>query len=293
MPACEPAVDPARLARDDAAMCCFSPVSAPASFLARLFGGGSAASPPVHVSDTNIFARLVDDATQALAYSLELSVAGAVAMILPVPVATGLGEDALEFVNLERHANFFERLATLFMVPEPAAKSRGGFDFAPQSRPVLRVQAVGSFEASFVPTMGDWDRLDARFRLPDGVWQKLGGYDDWGFAVFRLAPGKKAKIHPMAFRWKTRAPSKLFFPTVHVHDGKVHDVARFDHTLYYQTGPLKVGAHEATQSADEASFMKLSTDAEGIALRDERVFRRTLRGKLPNRDTWIEVAAAG
>lgn len=32
----------------------------------------------------------------------------------------------------------------------------------------------------------------------------------------------------------TRSPDKLFFPTIHIHDGQVHDAADFDHYLYYQ-----------------------------------------------------------
>ncbi len=58
---------------------------------------------------------------------------------------------------------------------------------------------MGSFEASFVPTRRDFSRLDQRFRLPDDVWQALLGYDDWGFAVFKLGPmSRLTGVHPMA-----------------------------------------------------------------------------------------------
>lgn len=257
-------------------MCCFSPVAAPASFLARLFGGGS--PPPVHVSSTCIFARALGEGVQGLVYSMELSVAGDVAMILPVPVVPGSGEDALTFVDLSKHPSFFDDLRELFIVPMPAARSKGGFQFAPQSRQMLVVHKVGAFEASFVPTMHDWDRVDPRFRLPERVFQELGQYDDWGFAVFKLAPGKKTKIHPMAFRFRTRAPDQLFFPTVHVHDGAVHPKAHFDHELYFQGGDERAG---------EAAFMKPSRDYEGLVEPRATVYRKALHGSLPNEDTWI------
>lgn len=52
--------------------------------------------------------------------------------------------------------------------------------------------------------------------------------------VFKLAKGKDQEVHPMAFRFPTRMPETLFFPTVHVHDGEYHETAAFDHTLYCQ-----------------------------------------------------------
>lgn len=269
-------MDAAREIRDDRSMCCFSPVAAPASFLARVFGGRSSA--PVHVSDTSIFARAVGPSEQALVYSMELSALGDVAMILPVPVVAGAGDDALSFVDLSKFPGFFDDLRALFVVPMPAARSSNALAFAPQSRQVLKVHSVGAFEASFVPSMSDWDRIDPRFRLPDGVFQKLGGYDDYGFAVFKLAAGKKAKIHPMAFRFRTRAPERLFFPTVHVHDGEVHPRAHFDHALFFQGGAL--------ESAERA-FLKPSRDVEGLVDVGAPMLRRTLHGSLPNEDTWV------
>jgi hypothetical protein len=44
-------------------------------------------------------------------------------------------------------------------------------------------------------TSADWMPV---LRLPEGVWAKLPGYADFGFAVFKLKPGN-AQVHPMAF----------------------------------------------------------------------------------------------
>src|SRR5208282_3784680 len=98
-----------------------------------------------------------------------------------------------------------------------------------------------------VPTMDDWDRLDERFRLPTGVFDGVPQYRDYGFAVFKLKATRPKSwlaflgldfssqaIHPMAFEFPRADPDRLFFPTVHVHDGKFHPTAYFDHTLYFQ-----------------------------------------------------------
>jgi hypothetical protein len=56
------------------------------------------------------------------------------------------------------------------------------------------------FEASFVPCVRDFARLDDRFWLPSAVWDALPAYADWGFAVFKL--NKQAtlrKVHPFSF----------------------------------------------------------------------------------------------
>jgi hypothetical protein len=263
-------------------MCCFSPVSAPVGLLARLFS--SLHTPTVHVADTSIFARFTGITTQALVYSMELSVAGDVAMILPLPVRPGSGEDGATFVSLADHAKFFDNMRSLFTMPMPAQarSAKGGFHL-PLPEPRLKVHEVGSFEASFVPTMRDFGRLDERFRLPDSVWRGLGMYEDWGFAVFRLKAGRKKHIHPMALRFETRDRERIFFPTVHVHDGQVHADARFDHELYYQRASA-TGAH----ASDMRAFMQPASDALGLVAKDASVFRRELRGRLPNQDTWIE-----
>jgi len=101
------------------------------------------------------------------------------------------------------------------------------------TEPTLQVHEVGSFEASFVPTLNDFDRLDSRFRLPEQIWHQLPIYEDYAFAVFKLKPGAK-QIHPMAFEFPRRNIDQMFFPTVHIHDGKVDVKAHFDHSLYCQ-----------------------------------------------------------
>src|SRR5205823_13970089 len=78
----------------------------------------------------------------------------------------------------------------------------------------------------------DFARLNDRFRLPDETWSRLPRYKDSGFAVFQLAAGS-LKTHQMAFEFET-AMNSIYFPTLHIHDGQIHDTEEFDHILYLQ-----------------------------------------------------------
>jgi hypothetical protein len=200
---------------------------------------------------------------------------------LPLPVAGDL-----TFINLEGYPKFFEDLERGF--PMPAAQRS-------YSAPLLAVQRVGSFDASFVPTPPDFARLDPRFRMPDGVFDRLPHYRDYGFAVFQLHD-VDARIHPMAFSFARRNPSEIFFPTVHVHDGRVHAEARFDHALYLQLAEPFFPPELAMPSGDPiekrgwaqtwmpaGKFMDLSR-AEGLIDGAAPVRVRRLSGTLPNQD---------
>ena len=242
----------------------------PAGFFERLFAA------PVKVSDTRIFARL-DGGMQALAYQMRLATKSELAMVLPIPVARGAAEDAVEFVDLSEAPHVFDQLAMCFAVPAPQSK---GPVSRFQGAPALAVRSVGAFDAAFVPGVRDFARLDPRFRLPDEVWTALPRYADWGFAVFRLKPGDQ-RVHPMAFRFPTRDPARVFFPTVHVHDGEVHAEADFDHELYWQG---EQGAGDERGAIPASAIME--SQSRGL-VRAAPVRRRIMRGRYANDDVWI------
>lgn len=252
-------------------MCMMS--ARPLGFFARLL------HPPLKISDTSIFARRDGD-HQLLAYSMKLRAGEPMAMVLPIPVPTGSPEDAVSFIDLSGDPNFFDGLRWLFDVMQTAAKS-GGIGGVLRSRPKLAVHVVGSFDASFVPTLGDFDRLDERFRLSDEVWSALPGYGDFGFVVVKLRK-TDGHVHPIAFRFPTREKERLFFPTVHVHDGKVHAKADFDHTLYYQGDR---GVASDTTSFVEASDAHADR-SKGLVL-PGFVRRRVMRGEFANEDVYV------
>jgi hypothetical protein len=235
------------------------------------------------VADTNIFARAAKDGRQVLVYSMTLKAGEDLAMILPIPTPKNSAEGAVKFVSLKEYPDFFKDMLKGF--PSRAASLGGRTKDAPRPAPKLKVVEVGSFEASFVPAVKDFARLDERFRLPAATWDELPAYKDYGFAVFKLKKGEKT-IHPMAFEFPRANRKQLFFPTVHIHDGKVHKTATFDHALYCQ--PL--GGEDVlrwTESAQPAgNFLKVAKCA-GLVEKDQHVYQMVLRGKKPNKDTWL------
>jgi hypothetical protein len=291
-------------------MCCFSSAH------------GSA---PVYVAGTRIFARR-EAGLQALVYSMTVSLESETAMILPLPVGPGSGEDAVRFVSLETCTAFFDLLEQA-VSPLGDGESADGPDGAE-----LAVHSVGCFEASYVPHLSAFSRVDPRFRLSPDVFRRLPMYEDYGFAVFKLAAGARQRIHPMALWFPTRDPARLFFPTVHVHDGELHDTALFDHALYYQRDLPEVTALNAekpppfkedprwswdervaamkrqgrihnkwwdrvvnfrnafrhTYSPDTADWSaELVARTQHMVKPDWRICRHTLFGERPNEDTWI------
>ncbi len=183
------------------------------------------------VANTRIFARSSAGGRQFLVYSMQYEAGSDLAMILPLPTPPLPPEDAVRFMDLSSYPAFFDDMATGFY--EPALR---GLDSksAPSFEAILKVHEVGSFQASFVPRLRDFARLDSRFRLPDQTWEQMPHYHDYAFAVFKLRAGAK-DIHPMAFEFPRRNPAELFFPTVHIHHGIVEARAYFDHSLYCQT----------------------------------------------------------
>lgn len=237
------------------------------------------------VSKTNIFARGGSDGRQFLVYSMTVKAAEELAMILPIPVPKDSKEDVVKFLNLEKYETFFDEMRKGWPEPQPG-RAEGAKAPATLSDKKLEVVQVGSFVASFVPSLKDFARLDDKFKLPDGTWDKLPQYKDYGFAVFQLKKGEK-KVHPMAFDFPRANPKKLFFPTVHIHDGKVEAKAGFDHTLYTQSS-FNSAMLDWTESAQPAGlFMTKLDKAHGIVDEKEHVYRKTMRGNLKNEDVLV------
>ena len=246
------------------------------------------------VSRTRIFARPTKGNLQGLAYQMRLQSQDDVAMILPLPVAPGTGDNAVRFIDLELYPSFFDDLAGGFPEAHAAIASKGA-PRRPTAAP-LQVVAVGSFEASFVPTVKDFDRLDARFRLPAAAWDALPSYASYGFAVFKLKKDAHT-FHPMAFEFPRADPGRIFLPTVHIHDGQVHETAYFDHTVYWQLGdqaPSEEGllstknpAPQWRESAGLAGSFVNASKAKGLIAADGHCYQQKLVGNLPNQDTWI------
>ncbi len=247
------------------------------------------------VNNTQIFARMSASGTQLLAYQLQYESNDVNAMILPVPIRQPVHDDSLRFIDLNKYSNFFGDLARGF--PEVQPWSIGCAANKTAASEGLKVFKVGNYIASFVPSLSDFERLDARFKLSDGIWSKLPIYADYGFAVFQLAAGS-LKPHPMAFEFHSRQ-TDLFFPTIHIHDGMIHQVEEFDHVLYMQHAGLDsiVGEYVNSEAVDQSTqlvrskhlaskFCKVEK-TQGLVAGHLLVHRKIMRGSLANRDTII------
>lgn len=237
------------------------------------------------VDSTNIFARMIAPARQLLVYEMKLEAKQDVAMILPIPVSPGSGEDEVRFRSLEQYPEVFEELDGLF---RPSLVERSMAAQA-ASIPLLAVHKVGAFDASFVPSLADFHRLDQRFRIPEGTIESVPTYRDWGFAVFRLAATRRlSSVHPMAFDFPTREGGQLFFPTVHVHDGWLFERALFAHQLYAQgLSDVPKWQHSSLPLGDVLARRK----AEGLFDLEAGASRLSMRGEHPNVDLWAAVRA--
>ncbi|MEL6105025.1 MAG: hypothetical protein AAFU85_03275 [Planctomycetota bacterium] len=250
------------------------------------------------VTNTQIFARMLGGGMQSLVYQMKFASKEKNAMILPLPVAPGSGEGAVEFVSLEGYDRFFSDLSRGF--PRKPRPSGGLFSrAAPTSQLVdsaqIEVHDVGDFIASFVPTMEDFSRLDPQFVIPKESWEKIPGYGDYGFAVFQLEQ-KSGEPHPMAMKFRTRFEDQVFFPTVHIHDGEVHAREEFDHTLYMQSAEYDavVDEYDDRDTLDHATGMVRSKrvasafckieKSKGLVDGNRLLHKATMKGMLKNQD---------
>jgi hypothetical protein len=234
------------------------------------------------VANTRIFARREGLKHQFLAYQMSVQANEDLAMILPVPAKS------VEFISLAEFPSFFDDLNKGF--PEPTAKS---LSLGPPTRGIhnrLEVVSVGAYEASFVPTAKDFDRLDPQFSIPSKVWDGIPLYQKgFGFVVFKLKKAtKKAEVHPMAFKFESNYPGDVFFPTLHIHDEKVHPEAEFDHYLYMQSLSTGSNAKELMdwrESVQPAGMYMITGRSKGLLDPDAHVYRKGLHGMLANQDT--------
>jgi hypothetical protein len=251
--------------------------------------------PVLSVGDTEIFARLSGSGTQYLVYQMTYDSEQENAMILPLPLSLPAREDSVQFIDLKDYEGFFDALEVGFPV-----RPRGGLGCAlmttaSKSALDLQVIDVGNYVASVIPSLDDFERLDERFRLPGDVWDQLPEYADFGFVVFQLKEGN-CKPHPMAFEFKTRNEKELFFPTVHIHDGQVHDKESFHHLLYMQHAGLdsRAGEYVNADCTDYVTKLVRSDKpagefcdikkARGTLAEDLLLHRKIMIGELENVD---------
>lgn len=258
-------------------MCCFS-------------------QPVDSVSQTRIFGRLTPQKTQFVAYQMRYHSKQTNAIILPIPILNNSKKRSIRFVDLSMYPRFFKDLERGFPRPKSVTDSRLT-ESAPLG-PKLQVHRVGKFEASFVPTINHFEKLDPRFSISREIWNKIPEYSDYGFVVFQLHQ-LSGEAHPMAFEFSTRLDDTIFLPTMHIHDGKVHRRERFDHTMYVQDRNLDLAAGDyqghklwdlksgwARSHSSAGSFVDTEKSKTMVA-GDLKVHRKFMKGTFTNEDQFI------
>jgi hypothetical protein len=251
-----------------------------------------------NVADTKIFARPTGDGSQFLVYEMTYKSQQPTAMILPLPTELPAREGSVRFISLDGYREFFVDLTSAF----PSVAGLGcGSDGSLAHKSDLRVHEVGDYIASFVPSIDDFTKLDPQFTIPKSTWEKIPRYFDYGFAVFQLKE-LSGRPHPMAFEFTSRWDDRVFFPTVHIHDGEVHTHDHFDHMLFLQHAGFDsvVGRYvEAFATDRETGFIRSKEPvakssnidkANGILEPKLLVHRLDLQGSLPNEDQVFAIA---
>jgi len=258
------------------------------------------ARPVTSVRNTRIFARLTGLGSQFLVYQMKYDSPEENAMILPIPVKESASEESVRFVDLKEYPHFFQDLDRGFPYTPPIFQIGCSGGPAWEAAGQLDVHEVGNYVASFVPTIADFERLDPRFTLSPETWSHLPHYQKFGFAVFQLASGD-LEPHPMAFEFETESDS-IFFPTLHIHDGEVHDQEEFDHQLYAQHAGLDsqvYGYINSDISDSETGLVRSKYQAKsfcdtektkGIVVPNLLVHRQVIEGPEDNRDIRYEVS---
>lgn len=231
-----------------------------------------------HVGNTRIFARVTARASQFLVYQMDYKAENELALILPLPTPPNAAPDAVRFIDLSVYPEFFADMENGF----PLAHSLPGVP-SHKSKPAA-VNAVGSFDASFLPSMQDFGQLDARFRIADELWNQLPEYHDFGFAVFKLRADAQT-IHPIALEFQTRSPQLLYFPTVAIRDGSVPAETVFDTELFCQARAGWLRSYDVA-----GAFIDVAR-AQGIVDANERVSRMSVQGMHPNSDILVGLRA--
>ena len=113
--------------------------------------------------------------------------------------------------------------------------------------------------------------------------------------VDAVMPPRTRTVHPMAFEFPRRAPAALFFPTVHIHDGEVHETAMFDHRLYCQLGAAPAKGWESSNGPASSSHRSWCGRRFRHVVRGERTSftRSQTRGQVHVEDAFGQRLVAG
>lgn len=238
---------------------------------------------------------------QTLVYENQYAASDELAMVLPIPAA--LGSSSIELIDMSSRRKFFEALEALFS--DPYTKSLGGRGrFMTRGGP-LPVISCGDYLVSICPRQEDMKQLHPMFQVDSDIWddESLQHYRSYSFVVAKLKAGTQ-KMSPLAFSFVSKLASAVYFPTLHVHDGRLPARAEFDHTLYLEAPPYSSVSQLERDSQFEAVYggpgeawelykgwrireSDVSDPLEGFLHNDRHLTRRVINGEQHNGDILV------
>jgi hypothetical protein len=139
------------------------------------------------------------------------------AMILPVP-----HPESVELVNLSHYPSLFKDCENCFRGRINITTNQASYALSCDggTRKTIEVIDVGSYRASIIPSIDDFDRLDRNvFQIsPEFITLLKEHYArGFGFIICQLKTGNHL-YHPFAYTHALADNGKLFVPTRHFHD---------------------------------------------------------------------------
>ena len=98
------------------------------------------------------------------------------------------------------------------------------------------IPKIGGYSVSLIPDTIGLNRVDSNeFIIGEVVLNVLKYKYSKGFSflICRFDGSvDNIKMHPIGYTHKMIKPGILFTPTLHIHDGVIHDVSNFDHQIF-------------------------------------------------------------
>lgn len=247
---------------------------------------------PPHEAGTTSFGRLDGD-HQWLAYALRVDVADELSIAIPLPIRSGALADDIQVHALRDFPEMFSSLQRAFPLERIERPLTRGIGPA-RADDALEVRNLGDYTASLALTAADLARLRPDFAPRPRLLEEIPVYADYAFLVLRVKPPRRVMIdmtrlrlpvehHPIAVRFPTRWPARIFMPTLFAHNGDLPETVSYDHLLLCQTNSNTQPAGAWQRSARPAGR---HVEKQPVSVVDPslHVFRRSLKGDFRNQD---------
>ena len=195
-------------------------------------------------------------------------------MVLPVP-----HPESIKFIDLTEYKDIFKDLEKSFDVQYRSLGSN--------SKGALKVEKVGSYNATIVPTFGQLYQIDKNvFGTINPELKKVLGkyYNSMGFIVCKLNPSSDfVNYHPFAYSHKIN--KVLFVPTRHLHNGHEEETSHWDHCIYSFGTGKECGNCETT-----TDYIRLKLEKIPFDFGPKNINKLRLDGYYTNMDVEFAIA---